>query len=63
MPTPVQVHYLGPPRPPFEAERLATVRALGKLDKPDADPEIASILKLVATVFKVGQCVRLDKRL
>ncbi len=51
-----QVHYLGPPRPPCEAERLATVEMLGKVnDALGPDPEIQCILKLVANVFKVGR--------
>jgi hypothetical protein len=35
-----QVHYLGPPLPPCESTRLATARALGRIDDPMEDPEI-----------------------
>lgn len=52
---PYQVHYLGPPRPPCESERMATIRAIGKIgDNKKPDPEISNILKLMQTVFNVG---------
>ncbi|GIL56613.1 hypothetical protein Vafri_11948 [Volvox africanus] len=51
---PYQVHYLGPPCPPCEDDRLATVRALDKMaaQKPEEDPEIASILRLCTSMFQ-----------
>ncbi|GLC36181.1 hypothetical protein PLESTF_001471200 [Pleodorina starrii] len=51
---PYQVHYLGPPVPPCEDARLATIRALDKMavDKPEEDPEIASILRLCTSMFQ-----------
>mmetsp|Transcript_19044 Transcript_19044/g.32598 ORF Transcript_19044/g.32598 Transcript_19044/m.32598 type:complete len:905 (+) Transcript_19044:39-2753(+) len=61
---PFQVHYLGPPRPPCEKQRLATVMALDKIQKPQEDPEISSILNLVATVFKAPAvlCALFDEK-
>mmetsp|Transcript_31353 Transcript_31353/g.79990 ORF Transcript_31353/g.79990 Transcript_31353/m.79990 type:complete len:891 (-) Transcript_31353:88-2760(-) len=62
---PYQVHYLGPPRPPCESERLATVKALGKFG-PDKkpDPEINTILKLVQTIFNApaALCALFDEK-
>ncbi|KAG2432561.1 hypothetical protein HXX76_008906 [Chlamydomonas incerta] len=51
---PYQVHYLGPPVPPCEDQRLATIRALDKMSKPtpEEDPEIASILRLCTSMFQ-----------
>ncbi|KAG2487849.1 hypothetical protein HYH03_013566 [Edaphochlamys debaryana] len=51
---PYQVHYLGPPVPPCEENRLATIRALDKMacPKPEEDPEISSILKLCTSMFQ-----------
>ncbi len=37
---PTQVHLLGPPVPPCEDQRLATIRALDKMSKPV--PEVRS---------------------
>ena len=45
-----QVHHLGPPPPPCEKERLATIKALNIIDAPP-DPELATILKLVQSIF------------
>ncbi len=53
--THTQVHYLGPPAPPCENARVATMRALDKIGGVhDNDPEIASILRLTASMFQVG---------
>jgi len=44
-------------RPYCEDERVRTVHELGKIDETRAkpqDPEIANILKLVASIFQVS---------
>lgn len=42
---------MGAPDPPCEDRRLATVHALALVEQP-MDPEIGSILKAVASIFK-----------
>jgi hypothetical protein len=54
---PPQVHHLGPPMPPCEEERMATINALKRLDA-GPDEEIASILKLVQSIFKVPRLMK-----
>jgi hypothetical protein len=46
-----QVHWLGPPLPPCEAQRNATIEMLGIMGRAE-DMEIGSILKLTASMFK-----------
>ncbi|KAL6751941.1 mixed lineage protein kinase [Haematococcus lacustris] len=62
---PYQVHHLGPPRPPCEAERMETLCALGPMNNDRApDPEISSILRLVASVFNApaALCALFDEK-
>lgn len=58
-----QVHYLGPPRPPCEEERLQTTCAINRIDGQE-DPEIANILRVIAGIFKapVSLCALFDKK-
>mmetsp|Transcript_35206 Transcript_35206/g.78353 ORF Transcript_35206/g.78353 Transcript_35206/m.78353 type:complete len:865 (-) Transcript_35206:387-2981(-) len=60
---PYQVHYLGPPRPPCEDERLKTTKALERIDTEE-DPEITSILKLASSIFKAPAtlCALFDEK-
>ncbi|GAX81182.1 hypothetical protein CEUSTIGMA_g8615.t1 [Chlamydomonas eustigma] len=61
---PYKVHYLGPPRPPCEAERLATTQAIGRLNDPDEDPEIINILRLCSNIFQApaSLCALFDEQ-
>lgn len=39
-----QVHYLGPPAPPCEDARLATIRALNKMEAEKPEVSLPSVL-------------------
>eukprot|EP00201_Polytomella_parva_P017206 CAMPEP_0175061330 /NCGR_PEP_ID=MMETSP0052_2-20121109/13522_1 /TAXON_ID=51329 ORGANISM="Polytomella parva, Strain SAG 63-3" /NCGR_SAMPLE_ID=MMETSP0052_2 /ASSEMBLY_ACC=CAM_ASM_000194 /LENGTH=575 /DNA_ID=CAMNT_0016327167 /DNA_START=98 /DNA_END=1822 /DNA_ORIENTATION=- len=62
---PYKVQYLGPPPPPCDENRLATVDAINSVNpgmfgadvEAPADPELTSILKLVSSIFNAPACL------
>ncbi|KAK9820570.1 hypothetical protein WJX72_011761 [[Myrmecia] bisecta] len=51
--SPYEQHFLGPPVPPCNDERLETLHALQQVDEPP-DPEISHIVSLICNVFKTN---------